>query len=115
MPKGKLSGALKMRQWAIQGCVRQYAGRKSQKFGRRGGYGDQLETCTKAVDEVVEVMASGKAMYFSEAVDIVAKRCTAMRDVDQQTACLTGATEALLKSKGQTASLDGRRKKRRRT
>lgn len=110
----KLSGALKVRQWAIQGCVRQYGGRKSEKYGRRGGYGDQIEACVKAVDGVVTAISEGKALYFSDAVDQVSKGCLKIRDSAEQTACITGATEVLLRSKGTTASLEGRRKRKRR-
>lgn len=112
--RSRLSGALKVKTWASQACVKAFGGRKSERYGRRGGYGDQIEACIKAVNGTTDLIVGGKADYFSDAVEIQSKECLKIRDQAEQIACITGATEVLLRSKGQTASLDGRKRKRRR-
>jgi hypothetical protein len=98
----KLAGAMKLRQWAKPRCFREFRGR-----------GRDIETCIEAVDDALDRVSTGRSLYFSEAVDETVKACS-KRPMDDQIPCITGATEVLLKSKGVTASLDGRKRKKRR-
>lgn len=99
----RLAGAIKVEQWAKGRCFRDFRGRAPL-----------IETCVQAVKDTTGLIVSGKVMYFSEAADQNAKRCLNIRNLNEQTACITGTTEVLLRSKGQTASMDGRKKRRRR-
>lgn len=93
----RLSGAIKVNQWAKGVCFKEFRGRAPM-----------IETCLEAVKEATDLVATGKALYFSDAVDQVSKGCM-KRPMNDQVPCITGATEVLLRSKGQTASLDGRK------
>jgi hypothetical protein len=99
--KGRLSGAVKVNQWAKGACFKEFRGRAPL-----------IETCVEAVKETTDLVATGKALYFSDAVDQVTKGCM-KRPLNDQMACLTGATEVLLRSKGVTANLEGKKKRRR--
>lgn len=98
--RSRLSGAIIVTQRAKGRCFREFRGRAPM-----------IETCLEAVKEATDLVATGKAHYFSDAVRTVSEGC-AKRPMNDQIACVTGATEVLLVSKGVTASLDGRRKKR---
>lgn len=93
---------MKVEQWAKQKCFRDFRGRAPL-----------IETCVQAVKDTTSLVIEGKAQYFSDAVDMNAKSCLKVRNLNEQTACLLGTTEVLLRSKGTTASLEGRRKRRR--
>ena len=95
--KDRLSGAIKVEQWAKGRCFKDFRGRAPL-----------IDTCVQAVKDTTGLIVAGKAMYFSDAVDQNAKACLRIRNLNEQTACLTGTTEVLLRSKGQTASLDGK-------
>jgi hypothetical protein len=94
---------MKIESWAQGRCFRDFRGRAPL-----------IETCVRAVKETTGLVVAGKAMYFSDAVDMNAKNCLKIKNLNEQTACLVGTTEVLLKSKGQTASLEGKKKRRRR-
>lgn len=66
-----------------------------------------IEICLEAVKEATDLVGTGKALYFSDAVDQVSKDCM-KRPPRDQVPCITGATEVLLRSKNQTASLEGK-------
>lgn len=96
--KRRLSGAIKVEQWSKGGCFREFRGRPNL-----------IETCLEAIKNTTGLVVSGKADYFSDAVAMASKDCMKMSGNDQM-ACLAGVTEVMLRSKGQTASLEGRYK-----
>jgi hypothetical protein len=95
--KSKLSGAIRVAQWSKGVCFKEFRGRAPL-----------IEICMEAVKDATDLVATGKALYFSDAVDQVSKGCVKM-PFNNQVACITGATEVLLRSKNQTASLEGRK------
>ena len=100
--KSRLSGAMKVVEWAKGRCFRDFRGRAPL-----------IETCLRAVKDTTDLVVGGKADYFSDAVDMNSKACMKIKNLNEQTACLIGTTEVLLKSKGQTASLEGKKRRRR--
>lgn len=99
--RSRLAGAIKVAQWSKGVCFREFRGRPNL-----------IETCTEAVKEATDLVGTGKELYFSDAVAKVSEGC-AKRPLNDQIACVTGAAEVLLRSKGQTASLEGRKRRRR--
>ena len=99
--RGRLSGALVVIQRAKGRCFREFRGRPPL-----------IETCLEAVKDTTDLVATGKVQYFSDAAAEISKGCS-KRPLNDQIACITGTTEVLLVSKNVTASLEGRRKRRR--
>lgn len=99
----RLSGTFKVNEWSKGKCFREFRGR-----------GGLIETCLHAVKNTTDLIVNGKAEYYSDAVNIASKDCMKIKNLNEQMACITGVTEVLLRSKGQTASLEGKKRKRRR-
>lgn len=98
----RLAGALVVLQRAKGRCFREFRGRPPL-----------IEMCLEAVKDTTDLVATGKEQYFSDAVRSVSEGC-AKRPLNDQIACITGTTEVLLTSKNVTASLEGRRRRKRR-
>lgn len=75
--------------------------------------GDLLETCLESTKKATGLVYEFNIPY-KQAVEKVATDCTKIKDVNTQVACITGATEVLMKSTGMPQTLDGRRRRRRR-
>ena len=103
MRKPRLSGAQVVYQRAKGRCFREFRGQ-----------GELVQICLEAVKDATDLVVTGKASYFTDAAAEVARVCEQSKDYSQRIACATGAAEVLLKSKGVTANLEGRRKRRRR-
>lgn len=100
--KRRLSGALKVGEWSKGKCFREFRGR-----------GGLIDTCLRAVKDTTALVIGGKADYWSDAVNKASADCMKVKNLNEQMACITGVTEVLLRSKGQTASMDGRKRRRR--
>jgi len=102
MPKknrSHLAGARIVEVRAKPKCFREFRGRP-----------ELIETCIEAVRETAGVMVLGSD--WRNAVDVVSNKCMKTKDLNQQTACITGATEVLIRSVDLPATLEGRRRRR---
>lgn len=95
----RLSGVLNMEKEARSKCFREFRGRQPL-----------VEECLEAVAKTGGVVIEFE-MTYHDAADHVSRECLKIKNLDHQTACITGAGEALKKSFGHAATLDGRRKR----
>lgn len=102
MPKqnrSKLSGARIVEVRAKPRCFREFRGRPHL-----------IEACMDAVKEAAGVMVLGSD--WRNAVDVASNNCLKIKDLNTQTACITGTTEVLVRSADLPATLEGRRRRR---
>jgi hypothetical protein len=99
MPKKirRLSGAQVVELRSKPKCFKEFRGRP-----------DLIETCLEAVRETVGVVVIGSD--WRNAVDVISNKCMKSTNIHQQTACITGATEVLIKSAGVPSTLQGRKR-----
>lgn len=97
MPKKirRLSGAQVVELRSKPKCFKEFRGRP-----------ELIETCLDAVRETVGVVVIGSD--WRNAVDVISSKCMKTKDMNQQTACITGTTEVLIKSAGVPPTLQGR-------
>jgi hypothetical protein len=101
MPKknrSHLAGARIVEVRAKPKCFREFRGRP-----------ELIETCIESVRETAGVMVIGSD--WRNAVDVVSNKCLKIKDLNQQTACITGTTEVLIRSADLPATLEGRRRR----
>lgn len=97
----KLSGAMTVLHRAKGRCFRDFR-----------GHVPLIEICLEAIKDSTDLVLKGKVPFFSDAAKEVLKGCV-NRPLNHQVACITGATEVLLKSRNVPGSLAGRKRRRR--
>lgn len=95
----RLAGALKVDERAKPRCFRDFRGR-----------GPLIETCLDSIKRTTSLVVE-TGMPWRDAVDRVSRDCMKIKALNDQTACITGATEVLMKSVGYPQSLEGRKRR----
>lgn len=96
----RLAGVLSMEKEARAKCFREFRGRQPL-----------VEECIEAIGRTGGAVIEFE-MTYHDAADHVSRECLKIKNLDHQTACIVGAGEALKKSFGHAANLDGRKRKR---